>query len=214
MLQAVRRFFSGSTPEPQAQDPPDWAWTPDQWVLEQYIQQLLFIPNGMQYIMDIPDEDELFIKEVSPSVYTDAHFLAYKRDRGKDLSSALVMPGDYKPSGHLTNGTPPGPAKVRGTLHLVWSHKLYLLDKEMQNGVQFSRQRVRIIYPWRYVSYGKKNPIPNISHHGFKVITGWMYVGVPSYWDDRIGGLFAQPLNTYEHEGRPRPWIGEFYDYK
>lgn len=215
MLKTLRKLLPGSKEPVAQQDPPDWAFTKDQWVLEQFIQQLIFIPRGMEdLVQDIPEEDEVFVKEINPSVYSDANFLAYKWDLGPDREYSLIMPGDFKPSGFFTHGSVPGPAKVHGSLHLVWAGKMYFLDKHLMNGVKYVRQRIRVIYPWRYVQYGKKNPIPHISHHGFKIVTAWTYVGVPSYWDSRIGGVFAQPLHLYTHEGKPRPWIGEFYDFK
>lgn len=221
MFQTLKKLLPGS--QPALKDPalvlkyqsPDWAFTHDQWVLEQFIQQLLFIPKGMEdLIQDIPEEDEVFVKEITDSCYTDANFLAYKWDVGEHRQYSLVMPGDFKPSGFFGNGTVPPPAKVRGSLHLVWANKMFYLDNAHMNGVRYVRQRIRVIYPWRFVKYGSKHPIPEIGSHGFKIITAWIYVGVPTYWDDRIGGVFAQPLHLYVHEGKPRPWIGEFYDFK
>ena len=212
MFQALRKLLPGSTPP--ASGPHDWDFTKDQWVLEQFIQQLLFIPKGMEdLIQDIPEEDDVFVKEINDSVYTDANFLAYKWDVGADREYSLVMPGDFKPSGFFGNGTPPPPARVRGSLHLVWADKMFYLDKAQQNGVKYVRQRIRVIYPYRQVTYSKTSPIPTISNHCFKMITAWVYVGVPAYWDDRIGGVFAQPLHLHKHQ-TPRPWIGEFYDFK
>lgn len=212
MLKTLKKLWPGASPP--AAGPHDWDFTKDQWVLEQFIQQLLFIPKGMEdLIQDIPEEDEVFVKEINNSVYTHGNFLAYKWDVGADREYSLVMPGDFKPSGYFGNGTPPPPSRVRGSLHLVWSDKMFYLDKAQQNGVKYVRQRIKVIYPYRKVTYSKTHPLPEISPHCYITITAWVYVGVPTYWDDRIGGVFAQPLHLHKHE-TPNPWIGEFFDFK
>lgn len=203
----------------------DWDWTPDQLVLEQYAHQLLFVPDELKvddlHPSELPDDDPL--KGVScgiinSSCYTHANFLAYERDIGKDkegrmLKRPIIMPGDFEPSGGFINRPPP-PAKVRGELHLVWANRLYLLDKYKENGVKFVRHRIKFNYPWRYVTHHVDSKLPYISHHCFTTKVAWMYVGVPKYWGPLVGGILAKPMQLHEHEGKPRPWIGEYYDFK
>lgn len=213
MLQALKELVWPSGPSVPA-ELPDWHWTHDQWKLEQYHTQLLFVPDNMK----VGGKYHNVLKELvpgeeprNPSCYTHAKFLAFKQDLG-EFSNAVIIAGDFKPSGFITNGSAPDPAVVQGELYSVEASKLYLLDKHKRNGVQFVRQRVKITYPWRYVSWGKENKMPKISPHCFITIVAWMYVGVPTYWDSRIGGVFAKPLPLFEHEP-PRPWIGEFYRF-
>lgn len=227
MLQSVLKKFRSHPVVPDK--PPsklqDWAWTPDQAVLEQYAHQLVFIPDelmvGDTHPADLEEDHPLHgitCRVVNPSCYTHSKFLAYGRDLGKDsegnpLIHPVIMPGDYQPSSFLRD--PPEPAKVRGELHSCYANRIYLLDKYKQNGVRrYSRHRVKITYPFRNVRYDRMNPLPDITHHGFTTIVAWMYVGIPSYWDAYIGGVMAQPMPLYTHEGKPRPWIGEFFDFK
>lgn len=197
----------------------DWHWTPDQWKLEQFFETPVFIPDDMK----TGGKNHDIVRDITPGgiplnpiVYTHNKFLAFKRDLGKEHSTALIMPPEYQASGFITKGTSPHPGKIQGELYSVYANKLYLLDKHMQNGVKFVRQRVKITYPWRYVSYGKEHPLPRISAHSYSDrLTAWMYIGIPSYWDPMIGGVFAKAMDLVEHE-QPRPWIGEFYklDFK
>jgi gamma-glutamylcyclotransferase (GGCT)/AIG2-like uncharacterized protein YtfP len=216
MLQALKNLMPWSTAAPPVPEViPDWHWTHDQWVLEQYSAQLIFVPDNMKkggkyhgVLKDIAFGDD----PRNPSVYTHSKFLAYKQDLG-EFSNAIIMPGDYMPSGFITKGMAPEPAKIRGELWSVDAYRIYLLDKFKQNGVQFVRQRVRITYPFRQVTTNRKQiPLPVISPHCFVTITAWMYVGIPRYWDSRIGGPLAKAMDTYTHSP-PRHGIGEFYDF-
>lgn len=215
MLETLTKYLPWRSGDPlPLREKPDWAWTPDQAILEQYYEQLLFVPDDMKEGGKHHDllQDICWGGPKNPSVYTHNKFLAFRRDLG-DYSTALVMPSDYKPEGFFMNQEPPTPARVQGELYSVQANRIYLLDKHKQNGVQFARQRVKITYPWRYVSYGKVHPIPKISSHSFITIVAWMYVALPRYWDPMIGGVFAKPLPLMEHD-TPRPWIGEFYKFE
>lgn len=221
MLQTVKRILR---PHKEIQDPvpivhPDWHWTKDQYILEQFFHQLMFIPDDMM----VGGQNHEILQEVSvgivnPTVYTHNKFLAYQLhvgvdDNGKDIFRPIFMPPEYKPSNFIRSELVTHPGKIRGELHLVWSNKIYLLDKFRQNGVQFARHRVKITYPWRYVQYGKNHPIPKISAHSYNdKIVAHMYVGIPTYWDPLVGGIFAKPMQLVEHE-QPRPWVGEFYKF-
>lgn len=218
MLQALSKIL------PWTQAPPvrpkfDWDWTPDQWKLEQFFEQLLFVADDMK----TGGKNHHIVRDITPGaiprnpiVYTHNKFLAYKHDLGKEHSTALILPPEYKPTGYFNPWDEPVPCKIQGELYAVQANKIYLLDKHMQNGVRFVRQRVKITYPWRYVSYGKDHPLPKISPHSYNDrITAWAYIGVPNYWDPMIGGVLAKAMARTEHIP-PRPWIGEFYklDFK
>lgn len=216
MFPALKRLVWGNGPpqEQQAQIN-DWDNTTDQWFLEQFARQLVFVADDLrvggknhQVIMDLSPVG----RAINPSVYTHNKYLAYKQDLGKDHSTAIVMPADYVPSGHIFN--PPDPAPVQGELYAVDAFRMYLLDKHMQNGVKYRRVRTRITYPFRDVKNYRTNN-PKVSPHRFITITAWMYVGIPRYWDPLIGGVLAKPLPLHKHD-EPRHYVGEFYklDFK
>lgn len=216
MFQALKRIMPwSSTAPPEPEKIPDWHWTHDQWVLEQYYTQLLFVPDNMKLggkYHGVLKDIAIGVEPKNPSVYTHNKFLAFKQDLG-EFSNVIVMPGDYEPSGFITKGTAPEAAKIRGELWSVDAYRIYLLDKFKQNGVQYTRQRVRITYPFREVTVNRKRiPLPNISPHCFTTVTAWMYVGIPKYWDSRIGGPLAKAMDPHKHSP-PRQWIGEFYDF-
>lgn len=217
MFQAVRRLW-GSDPPPELKQKlkPDWSWTPDQVFLEQFQRQLMFVADDLKrggknhdVLMDICPIGS----PINPYVYTHNKYLAYKQDLGRDpetkrdLSTAIVMPADYNPTGHLFQ--PPDPAPVQGELYALDSFRIYLLDKHMQNGVKYARIRTRITYPFREADNYRTNN-PKISPHCFTTITAWMYVGIPSYWDPMIGGVMAKPIQLHKHD-EPRHYVGEFY---
>lgn len=212
IMQSLRSRFRKEATEPVEPEHPDWHWTNDQWVLEQYLTQLLFVPDAMKEGGKFHEDllartyDE---KCHNPSCYTDKQFHAYKRDM-QEHSDAIILPGDFKASNFVFN--PPEASRIQGELYSVKAGELYLLDKLRLNGVQFIRQRVKIMYPFRYVTYSKKNPNPEISPHGFKTCVAWMYVGLPSYWDPLIGGVLCKPLNLFEHDP-PRLWIGKYFRF-
>ncbi len=67
--------------------------------------------------------------------------------------------------------------------------------------------------PYRLVRYGKLQPLPRISTHYFYSVPAWMYVGVQSYWDNQIAGIFKSQMDLYEHDTK-RIWIDKFYKFE
>lgn len=214
MYQRVKDFFS-SKPEEAAV-----AWhqqnilTPDIWKLEQQQFQLIFVPDDMMrgrinnnliaeagYAGDTP---------VHPACFTLERFTFWKKDLGIN-SIAIAMEKEYKPSNFVR--TPPIPAKIKGELYAILSPRIKKLDIHRQNGIQFKRIRTSITLPYRQVEYSSKHPIPNISIEYIHTVEASMYVGVPEYWDDRIGGIFdIKECNQFELD-EPKFWLERFYKF-
>jgi hypothetical protein len=41
-----------------------------------------------------------------------------------------------------------------------------------------------------------------------------MYVGIPKYWDDQIGGIFQTTQMDIQEHDNPRIWIDKFYQFE
>jgi hypothetical protein len=105
------------------------------------------------------------------------------------------------------------------------------LDTHMQNGVQFRRKRVEILYPYRdhaMVELGQEEilkdlpsgsittkPEQGVRHYvsDERMVRLWafMYVGVPNYWDELIDGGFA--FTQIPTKSSDRPGRKDYYQF-
>lgn len=187
--------------------------TPDLWKLEQFAFQNIFVSDdlmtGKKHHSII--KDAAYSGEpIHPVCYTFDKFTFFKKDLGEH-SFPVSLPWDYRPTSHLR--WPVVPARVKGELYTIRPKSFIELDKLRLNGVQFHRQRVRVVLPYREVRFDKKHILPNITDDYILTTTAWMYVGAPKYWDDQIGGIFQScqvDTNTFD---QPKKWIDEFYKF-
>jgi len=137
--------------------------------------------------------------------------------------TAIPMGGKDKPDLNFT--------RIKGEVHLVSSLMLCQLDTMMQNGVQFRRKRVEILYPYReheLVKIGDEEvlrdlprgsittkPEQGLRHYvsDERIVRLWafMYVGVPNYWDDLIDAGFAFTQIPIKHSDKPGRY--EYYQF-
>lgn len=215
MLQAVKDLFK-SGPDPEAEK---WhrqnILTPDMWRLEQSMFQLIFIPDDMMFgklnnhmIAEHARDGET---PLHPSCFTFERYTFWKKDLG-DQSFPIALEKGFEPSGYLR--VRPIPAKIKGQLYAILSSKIKTLDIHRQNGVQFQRVRTKVSLPYRHVSYSVKSPLPNISPDYLHTIEAWMYVGIPTYWDDLIGDMFTvRECNKFALD-TPKFWAEEYYKFE
>src|SRR5947208_1013247 len=109
LLQTVRHKFRRHKVVTEQQQPqyPDWHWTKDQYILEQYFHQLMFIPDDMM----VGARNQGILKDISckvmnPIVYTHNKFLAYQMEIGKTekdepIYRPIILPSEYTPSNFL-----------------------------------------------------------------------------------------------------------------
>lgn len=200
-------------------DPKDWhlqcRLTPDIWKLEQYHRQLIFVCDDMMK----GNKNHSLIAEASasgddpfhPTCYTLKPFTLWKKDLGTE-SFPVAMEDGYEPTGFLR--WPAEPARIRGELYAIRPYQFIKLDIHRQNGVQFRRIRTAITLPYNQVKYTQKRPLPKIAGEYIETIQAWMYVGVPEYWDNLLGGVFnTKPVDLFEHD-KPRTWIDKYYKFK
>lgn len=103
--------------------------------------------------------------------------------------------------------------RIKGSLYAVRPKQFWNgLDKHYFNGLEFTRQRVRVLIPYR-VQQGHMG----VDHNEFvQEVRAWMYVGVKDYWHKQLdGGLMFTPVGAFApknqySDGRR---IGIYYCY-
>lgn len=216
MFQAFRKYIQKDKVDEEA-----YAWhtqnrlTPDVWKLQQYMRQLIFVPDDMMR----GQRNHEMIAEASasgddpfhPSCYTLKPFTFWKKDLGT-MSYPIAMEESFCPSSFVR--WPPPPARIKGELYAIRPYQFIKLDKYKQNGIQFERKRVMITLPYRNVIFDRKHPVPEITIEYIETVQAWMYVGIPEYWDHQLGGVFqTSTMNLFEHD-TARDWIKEFYKFE
>lgn len=214
MFKALRKHFSEIKAAELDAEAAEWAaqcdQTPDNWRLEQFIRQLIFVPDDMKKGGKNHDLIEEAINgPVHLDVYTADQYTFWLKDLGGH-SFPVVLPGSYRPDAYTI--VPVEAAPIKGELYFIRPSQFILLDKHKQNGVQFRRERVSIRIPYRTVKYGPHDVLPKISQHMFVTTPAWMYVGVTEYWDPMIGGVFKGQMDLYEHDTK-RVWMEKYYKF-
>jgi hypothetical protein len=218
MLQRLKRFLTSTSEAATATSVADWAsqnqYTPDIWQLEQFEWQHIFVPYPFQ--MDFSSEKEMLEavrlgRPTHPTCYTRHPFHMFVKDLGKN-SYPIPIPKEFEPSNFLR--WPAIPARIRGQMWSIPPKLFISLDKAKQNGVQFRRQRVHITLPWREVKYDDKSPLPYITDDYVVTKSAWMYIGLPDYWHDQIGGIFTSCQVEHKEFVTPKKWIDRFYEFE
>lgn len=180
--------------------------TPDRAILEHHKELLLFVPDAMRR----GAKKYELIRDTAnyrATAFTDDTFFPFVKDLGTESTEVVLR---HLPSGHIM--FPPEPARLKGELFTVNDPKTFVnLDEYKENGVQFERKRVEIIVPTRLLIYSSKKPLPNLSDVRLMTISAYMYVGVQSYWDPLLGGVF--PAKTARLMETPTKWIDKYYFY-
>src|SRR5579872_1423786 len=183
--------------------------TPDMWRLGQYKWQHLFV-MGDENERDLAVEASFTQLPEHPTCYTEAPFTLWKKDLGKE-SYPIPLPETYRPTGYVR--WPVEPARIRGELWKIHPEQFILLDSHKQNGIQFRRQRIKIILPAAEVAWRGKNGYPTLGDfHVRAIIPAWAYLGIEDYWDAQIGGVFAG-AQLELREGN-RKYAKQFYQFQ
>lgn len=216
MFQAVKKLVGLGGPDEAAV-----SWhrrnilTPDIWKLEQSMFQLVFIPDDMMrgrinnhLIAEGARDGDI---PVHPACFTLEKFTFFKQDLGVQ-SFPIAMEKDWKPQNY--HRVAPIPAKIKGQLYAIFSPRMKVLDIHRQNGVQFRRIRTFVTLPYQFVGYSKDRPLPKFSPEYIHTVEAWIYVGIPEYWNDRIGDIFGvTECNHYEHD-IPKFWVDRYYKFE
>lgn len=236
MLKAAARLLApGSS---YGYDLPPKAWfdyarmsasrTPDIAKLEEYEFQLLFACDETQIGHNKYD----LIKDgcvVCPG-FTQSSFNYWDSETPFIPAVPLKSTSTYN-----ITGFPPN-AKIKGQLHAIRPYQFISLDNYKENGVQFQRERVKLIVPYRAVKWLRDpavapldmepitieqgNPyiadgnVPSIytTKEMVVIIRAWMYIGIPEYWDKLITNFDYGSVQTYI--AKNRQWCHKYYQLR
>lgn len=233
---AARLLYPGS---PFGYDFPERNWfeyarqasirTPDIAKLEEYEYQLIFAC------------DETQIRHVKHDLIKDGDYICPGFTQSgynywlpeTPFSPAVPM----KTQGYRNTlpGYPPI-AKIKGQLYAIRPQSFINLDNYKENGVQFQRERVKLIVPYRAVKWlsdpsiapldmepyaiEQGNPyvangnVPSMytTKERVVIIRAWMYIGVPEYWDKLISRFDYGSVQTFT--AKNRAWCHEYYQLR
>lgn len=201
--------FSVSGPE----DAEFWdriEYTPDVYIIEQYVRQFLFVPDDLMVGgANHKLVEDAVIGPVLNGCYTSDRFSFWMKNLG-ELSYPIALPEGFTPDGRTT--VPVVAAPIKGQVLPIKPSRLIVLDKYRQNGVQFTRRRVNIRFAYRQVRHKPDRPIPSV-HDCFTTFPAWMYIGEPEYWNPMIAGIFGGQMDLHRHD-TPRVYMDEFYKFE
>lgn len=204
-------------------------FTPDIAKLEQYEWQLLFVADELK-------RDHMMHRKIGAAEYgTQFQFPAYTQAPFHfwNPPAAWSSPVPMKVEG-FANALPffPPIAKIKGEVHLIRPQLFHLeLDPYRQNTVEYRRERIRLIVPYRKViflkdhnldpAFGVQELFARSDYSGSSVTTSpevvaiiraWMYIGVPKYWDPLINGYDYTHVES--HQSKKRRWLPEYYSIR
>lgn len=222
---AIQRLAPGSSLG-YSQPPKGWfdfalqetMYTKDIAVLEQHSWQLYFACDETQ--LGHVKQSLLGQNEYKCPGFTQR---AYNYWDGGPVFGAVPL--EAEEGYHNTMPNYPDVAKIKGQLLLIRPQAFLGLDSWKENGVQYTRAKVRIIVPFRSLRYIHDKNIPDpeieyISESGHigrtyeKVCTvrAWMYIGVPEFWDKLISNYDWGSVPTFQ--ARNRNWCRTYYQVR
>lgn len=201
-------------------------FTPDIAVLESYEWQLLFAPDELK----TDHTKHTLLGEESRYKFPG---FTQKMFQFWEPPTPFVSPIPLETTDSFVQnitGFPPA-ARIKGEVHLVRPQRFMELDRFRQNTVEFRRQRIRLIVPFRHVEFLKDhNLYPEFGAQGYFgregysgrsvrtsteitcTIRAWMYIGIPSYWDPLITTFDYKAVETFT--AKARRWCQEYYNIR
>lgn len=192
-------------------------YTPDVAVLEAHSWQLYFAC----------DETQMgHAKAVLGDVHYKCPGFTQKTFNYWDPNVPFLPPVPIEATGYR-NPMPfyPDIAKIKGQVLLVRPEALLRLDEYKEQGVQYRREKARILVPYRKIRSIRDHPdLPTddieielakglgLTFERIHIIRAWMYVGIPEYWDKLITAFDYGSVQTYE--SKSRLWCPTYYQYR
>lgn len=87
-------------------------------------------------------------------------------------------------------------ARIKGDLMSIESSHIPVLDKHKQNGLQFLRKRVPIVFPVEKVIHGNDGAI--IQTVGHTIQRAWMYIAIPEHWESILTTYSFSKLKVHQ----------------
>lgn len=193
--------------------------TPDISHLEQYEYQLFFAFDDTQ-----PRHSKFHLlggdAEFLAPAFTQKRYNFWMPSIPWDPPVAMEAQG-YK---NIMPNYPP-PAAIKGQIFAVRApaERFISLDTERENGVQFRRERIKLIVPYRKIEWIKD--LAKLAHdiefqeghigrtfEKVAIVRAHAYIGIPKYWDKLISAFDWGSVDTFE--SRNRPWATTYYQYR
>lgn len=200
-------------------------YTPDIAQLEARQFTRVFLPDDAQRTHP---QYEL-IREHSAYVCTGFTSTSFRLYRRKTDGIAVAMEDT---SQDKVKFFPQGPCKIKGEIHLVQADGILKLDNHRQNGVQFLRKRIPIIFPHRKLKWIRgpedmhdveQSDIRHYEHipdrrigktkELVSLVRCEMYIGIPEYWNKLIDGGFAFEEAEIFQPKAFRSWLPKYYQF-
>jgi hypothetical protein len=212
-------------------------YTPDYHRLNKYQSQLLFVYDELKkkHPQHKMIEGHTFPTPLPlPTGFTAAKFSLWKRPMGLEteavaLENEYIKPQvkgqvvekseGYQRSVYKIHDDLVPKTIIKGELHAVTPEAWKSLDTYKRNRVRSLRKRVKILIPNRFPNWNKdRDHQAQLFHlHEFHqvarvtIVTAWMYIGLPDYYDEPVDKGLYQPVNRYQHNGGRGFGVTDFY---
>lgn len=159
-----------------------WA-TPDIRELEKRAKHLVFFyddytRNGFPQV-----QSPTYGGKYCCTAFTYDPFVLWKEATASDVRAFILresFKGDEK-------------CRVKGKIFSITTDSLVELDSYMFNELEYTRERLEFIYPFREQKKGKKGPLQ------YAILPAFIYVGIPGYWLPLIdGGYFYSKVRRFD----------------
>lgn len=105
--------------------------------------------------------------------------------------------------------------RIKGELWRIPTENILILDKHKANGLHFVREKVRLLIPYRKLSYIHGDIVETQTHT--VSVRAWMYVGVPFHWVNQLDGGYNFSLVRQFQSNSPlingEPLLRNYYQY-
>lgn len=199
-------------------------FTPDISKLEMYEWQLFFAPDELKkdHVKHALLGDD---KQYKFPAFTQKGYHFWQANAPFDAPVAM----ETEP----VNVSPffPPVAKIKGEIYAIRPQRFLDLDRYRQNTVEYERQRVRFVVPYRKVlwlkdhnldpSFGVQDEFSRSRYTGSSVTTSeervailraWMYIGKPEFFDPLISAYTHSPVETFH--AKNRRWCETYYNLR
>lgn len=226
MLTTLRKFIGlNTTTIDTSQALEDTKFTPDISVLEEYEWQLYFAPDETK-------KDHLKHHLVGDE--REYKFPAFTQQKYNYWNHAAP----FLPPIPMRSETPvnlmpyyPPIAMIKGEVYAIRPQRFLELDRYKQNGVEYQRERIRLVVPYRKVlwlkdhnldpSFGVQELFNRSAYAGSSVktseervaiIRAWMYIGKPQFWDPLISAYDYSSVEVFN--AKNRRWCDQYYSIR
>lgn len=189
-------------------------YTPDAWLIERFSEWNVFVygaeQRGLKKHSKLGHEAKYRF-----TAYSCGYYASWVYNMG-NLSFPFAM-GDGIVDPDLPWYDPDDPRwaylhRIKGEIYTIPSTQFFELDEHMLNTVMFERQRRTFEVPYRNkIMIPDGGVQPMITDRMTQVVTAWMYVAVPEFWNKIIDdGYRTKPTKTFRPSSDFLPIFSHF----